>query len=309
MNKATSEKTAAFVADLSKNKRELEIEWFGGEPLLNAAAIDYFTEKLNALKPDALKFEASMISNGYLVNDAIIQKMRGVWNVKRVQITLDGLATEYERVKSLGKNSFDRVIENISKLCAADIQVDIRLNFGVENVSHIEAVIEFLSQCDFKNKIYVYVAKINTDEKTDKFLLEQETIYLCNVLYRYGFLRTKDILPKTLKSPCAACRADYFTVHPSGKLYKCDRKMLSEKSIGDVENYDIAELTKKTKSWLGVKVEERCKKCSLLPLCWNGCIYDRLNGLDRCYLTRGIVGNRLKLFVREIMNGKAAHGR
>ena len=309
MDLFTAEKVTNFILDISQNKKIVEIEWFGGEPLLNTEAINHITELFLSRKKETLSLESSIITNGYLINDNIIQLMKEKWNTIRVQITLDGLSTEYENIKGLGKNSFNRVIKNIAKLCDAGISVDIRLNFNIDNIQHIEAVIKFLSECDFHDKIYVYVAKINEEQKTNKFLLEKETIYLFDKLHEYGFLSPKDMLPKTLKSPCAACRADYYTIHPSGRLYKCDRKLLSGNAVGHVDNYNLKALIKTTKSWLGVRMESRCKVCSLLPLCWNGCIYDRLNNLDRCYLTSNIVGQRLKLFVDEVIERNSNNGR
>lgn len=306
MNLHTAEKVADFIADVSKHKKIVEIEWFGGEPLLNTEVINSITERL---KTAGLRLESSIITNGYLINDALIDSMRKKWNTKRVQITLDGLADEYEKVKRLGKDSFGKVIDNIRRLCNNDISVDVRLNFSAGNISQIEEVIKFLSKCDFRDKIYVYAAKINSEKKTDKFLLEEETLYLNNVLYECKFLSPDNVLPKTLKSPCAACRVDYYTIHPSGRLYKCDRKLLSGSAVGDVEEYDLETLKAKTESWLGVKIEERCKKCSMLPLCWNGCIYDRLNNLDRCYLTANIIGQRLRFFVKETVERIVLNGR
>ena len=47
--------------------------------------------------------------------------------------------------------------------------------------------------------------------------------------------------------------------------------------------------------WNLKTVTEKCKHCKLYPLCWSGCIYDRINNIYPCYLTENIVLHSLKL--------------
>ena len=175
MSAETAEVVADFILMQSQGLKTVEIEWFGGEPLLNTRAIDMICARIMERKPAELKFESSMISNGYLVDDMIIQRMVGQWHLYQIQITMDGMATEYERVKGLGKGAFEKVIQNMSALCAAGIHVVVRLNFDNNNVAELHKLMEYLSMLPFKNQLEVYPAKINDGARRADLLLESKT--------------------------------------------------------------------------------------------------------------------------------------
>ena len=73
MSAETAEAIADFILMQSQRVKTVEIEWFGGEPLLNTQAIDIICSCIMERKPSELKFESSMVSNGYLINDAVVQ--------------------------------------------------------------------------------------------------------------------------------------------------------------------------------------------------------------------------------------------
>lgn len=294
-----ADKVVEFILGKSKEQKVIEIEWFGGEPLLNKEIISYISNKILKLKPKTLKYEASIITNGYLLDKETISMMINNWFVKKIQITLDGTANEYEKVKGLGKNSFQKVIDNISLLCNSNLEIDIRLNFDENNIENMKSLIEYLSKLPFKNKLYVYPAKINNELRSENFALENETIAMYNTLHKYNLISGKNLLPKTMKNPCAASKKNYFTIHATGNLFKCDRKLLNNNSIGSVYNLLIDSINN-TSEWERINPELKCKSCKMFPLCWGGCIYEKIKKLDRCYITENIIYNNLDLILSEI---------
>lgn len=299
MTKNIADKVVEFVLDKSKNKKSVEIEWFGGEPLVNKDIITYIIDKIHELKPKHLKYESSIITNGYLIDPSLIETMIRKWIIKRVQITLDGTSEIYEKIKQLGVGSFEKVLNNINELSKYDIEIDVRLNFDENNLNHQLELIKYLSTLKLSKKIFVYPAKINNENRSDNFALENETISMYNALHTYGFLKGKKLLPKTMKSPCAASKKDYFTIHASGDLFKCDRKLLKGNTIGSVFNYQ--EEIRDTSEWETIIPETKCKVCKMYPLCWGGCIYERIKHLDRCYITEKIIDNNLGLILADYL--------
>ena len=67
----------------------LMLNWLGGEPLMNWGIFDFLTDSLNELK---IKFSSYIITNGSLITKHMVEKDFARWNVKDVQITLDGIA-------------------------------------------------------------------------------------------------------------------------------------------------------------------------------------------------------------------------
>ena len=300
MTKETADLVVDFILKKSKLKKVIEIEWFGGEPLLNKDIISYISKQISRKKPKSMKYEASIITNGFLLDKATIDESINEWCIKRIQITLDGTSEEYERIKGLGKGSFQKVLNNIYHLTKYNLEIDIRLNFDENNIDDMIRLIKYLATLDFKNKLYVYPAKINNEYRSENFALERETITMYRALHNYGLMCGKSLLPKTLKNPCAASKKDYFTIHATGDLYKCDRKLLSGNSIGSVYTASNIPL-KRTEEWERIQPEEKCKLCKMFPLCWGGCIYERIKKLDRCYITEAIIENNLEMILFDVI--------
>lgn len=303
MNLETADSVVSFILDKSIGKKVIEIEWFGGEPLLNSNVIDYISEKIQKNKPEYTEYRSTMVSNAYLINDSIIKKMKEKWNLHLIQITLDGINEEYEQIKGMGEKSFDKVISNIENLVLNNIKVDIRLNYNSENIDKMKSVIDFVSELSYKDKLFVYPAKINTEEKILEFSLEQETIDLYNYLHQKGLRSKLDLLPKTMKTPCIASHKNYFTIHPSGLLFKCDRKYLEKNSVGSVFNYQEKGLNISSQ-WNVLPLLSKCEECSLLPLCWGGCVIERINQQDYCHITKNVLQNNLKLMISDFFENR-----
>ena len=130
MTMETAEKVAQFIISHQGEHEKVKINWFGGEPLYNMKVMDRIS---TILKEHDIKFSSRITSNGYLFSDNMIKKAVELWNVKKVQITLDGTEENYNRIKAYvnaGAGSpFQRVLDNIQKLLETnDIKVSIRIN-------------------------------------------------------------------------------------------------------------------------------------------------------------------------------------
>lgn len=298
MNSETAIKVAEFIINHIGQRNTIQIEWFGGEPLLNIPAIELITNYIYTNKPDYVSYRSSIITNASKINETLVSKMSNDWFTTRVQITIDGVGSVYEKIKQLGKGSFEHVIESIGLLVNNGIQVDIRLNFNNKNIADIENVIKYFSQYPYKDKITIYAAKIFSSEtKRGYFDLENETIYIDNLLHRYGFKSKRSLMPRIFKTSCMATYPGFFTIDPKGTIFKCDRRLLDKNSIATVYNYSD-EIIYKT-NWNNLEVADKCKRCKLYPMCWGGCIYDRLNNIYPCYLTEKIISNNLKLLLED----------
>ena len=114
MSKETADLIINFITERISLYNSLQIQWFGGEPLVNYKIIDYITEKLKPLiEKYNIKYSSTMISNGYLFNDELIKKAKNEWKLKKIQITLDGLKDTYQKIKQINdENAFEKDDEN-----------------------------------------------------------------------------------------------------------------------------------------------------------------------------------------------------
>lgn len=120
MSTATADAIIQYIENLLQQDDRLEIEWFGGEPLLNWRIIDYISERLiNICNSKKCTYQSSMISNGSLITASIVAKMKSTWKLSAIQITLDGYGDTYDSAKNYINSkvhNFEKVITNIKEL-------------------------------------------------------------------------------------------------------------------------------------------------------------------------------------------------
>jgi uncharacterized protein len=116
---------------------ELEISWFGGEPLL---ALDVITDiskhALAVAKTEGFRFRSGMTTNGYFLNqDRFLRCVDH--KIASFQISLDGNPDDHNASRKLasGGGTFDRIWSNLMamKTTSAEFDVLLRLHYTMEN--------------------------------------------------------------------------------------------------------------------------------------------------------------------------------
>ena len=261
--------TADFILKSSSNT-PVDIRWFGGEPLLNTNAIDIIC---NRMTKNEARFKSSMITNGLLFTDSIISKAKNLWELKRVQITLDGPKDVYQRAKSYKGavgDEFERVIDNISKLIEAKIRVSIRLNQGLYNTSDLLELIDFLStKFGGKEHVSVYNSMLYDDnlkpdilsdaEMYERFLKIQDKIISC------GLFRSNPLKKKIRLCHCMADNDSSVIITPKGEIGKCEH-FTNKHLVGNIydSEFDYSEILKWKEQY---QPSQKCLNCPLYPQC------------------------------------------
>lgn len=242
MSCETAEKVLQYIKDHCGGKK-VSIRWFGGEPLFNAEVIDLIC---NGLREAGIEFRSSMVSNGYLFNDEMVQKATSLWNLESTQITLDGTEKVYNKIKAFiyrDTNPYEIVMENIDRLLTAEIPVAIRLNMDLHNAEDLLALSKELAR-RFANKkgISVYAhhlfnadvsnAELHTDDEWNKRDAAMKRIE--QALQESGLHRESGIL-KTIKlNHCMADSGKSVTILPDGNIGLCEHYSESE-FIGHID--------------------------------------------------------------------------
>ena len=168
----TKETAFDVVGYIMRNKADgaIKFRWFGGEPLYNSEVIDIICEEM---KKNNVSFNSNMITNGYLFDDEMIERAVKLWNLKKVQITLDGTEQIYNRIKAYiykdDPSPFKRVIKNIKGLLENGIYVAIRLNIDKHNADDLFVLTDFLLK-EFKGFDNCYIYPHLLYENSCKFL-------------------------------------------------------------------------------------------------------------------------------------------
>ena len=108
-----------FLVAQSKNRHNLEVDFFGGEPLMNFRVVKDLVAYGRSLEKEYNKrFNFTMTTNAVLLND---ENMRWIDdNMNNVVLSLDGrkAVNDHMRKTVSGGGSFDVIIENIKKMAA-----------------------------------------------------------------------------------------------------------------------------------------------------------------------------------------------
>jgi uncharacterized protein len=293
MSSAVVESIIDFVEKRAKRLKKLEISWYGGEPLLALDIIDDLTASFLDLSNE-YKFEyaASMISNGYLLNNENVDRLRDL-KVGGIQITLDGPARIHNQKRPLknGKPSFEVIIENL-KYASTRIGIGIRVNidksFAKEIISEL---LDELDKAGLRQKVGVYFgllepattacANISENCYENSEFSQVETDYY-KILLEKGFRIDK--LPSPTVTFCMAQNISSFLIDPDGELYRCFNYAGDKsKSMGNIRD----EINYRHSNFMHLFrfepfSDDACVSCSLLPVCGGGCPSRRADrGLEK----------------------------
>lgn len=282
-----SEKTAdRFAEILCKSEKQIDITWFGGEPLLKTNLIERIT---NTLKNNNKQFQAGIISNGSLLTDSIIDKF-SEWNIQWIQISIDGMEKEYLQRKCYyinQDNIFDNLIKNIGELLNHNIYVDVRLNMDKDNSDDCIKVAEYLknkySENEYLNVYPAFLSGLKYNE-TDSFKRFKYFKSIYDLYPPEQSLLTN--IPKI--NACFFQQSDSFVIDTDGSILCCDRDIGNQKTkISTV--YDISTFENLDKpECLIPEIGKRCKKCVYYPKCGGGCraLYVNSCEYDSCFTER-----------------------
>lgn len=311
------------------NGELLGITWFGGEPLLAVNIIDLICGELKKRK---IKFTSKITTNGSLLNKNIAEKAIKLWNVEKVQITIDAIGEEYNRIKNYDKtivSPFHTVIRNIENALEVGLRVKIRINFDPEKQNIALDIMNYLVR-RFRNEVNLkfYFAPIDANNEivkniADDFQEYEEHPYISlikfgreNQLYR-GFPDMEDIeendsldpvgLLKKLKiypSPinCYATCPNVYSIAPNGDIYKCHR-VLGRKEFASGNICNGIEKNEAYEFFCNTEVSyEECNNCAVIPICQGGCkINARLYGnKEACAPCKAIINDLILLYKEDL---------
>ena len=266
MTAETASKVVHYIVAHHGDK-EVSLKWFGGEPLVNAKVIDQICTEL---RKQGVPFRSIMTSNGYLFDADKVQRAKDLWQLRRVQITLDGTEQTYNRVKAYvhqGVNAFEHVLQNIGMLTAAGIRVSIRLNVDNYNIKEMAALVELLHQRFGTNEHLTVYSHVVYGERSpeDNAELFAQRMQLEQQIAQCGYKR-KQGLPKAIQMHyCGADDDRSVLIAPDGHLGKCNHYIDCE-FFGhiDSEERDEAILRKFKERRPDI---EACATCFYYPQC------------------------------------------
>lgn len=273
MSAEIAEKVARFIIENSDHiKDPINLCWYGGEPLYNIEPINIIT---NRIKASDIKFKASMISNGYLLNEHLINKVVYEWNIKDIQITLDGMNEKYNNTKNYiykdDPNPFNTIINNIKLLISNHIVVSLRLNCNNENYQDIKELVFYLCE-EFKNHpnknaLSIYIARLHEYNLSDEYIKElvEHLLELTEIVTMNGFNVINMFHGINFLNCCADSHYGII-INENGYICNCQH-YIDKNFIGHIDKaneYDFEQV----KSFMEYEeYTELCDDCFYKPAC------------------------------------------
>ena len=266
MTPEIAEQTVRFILDTYVGKN-VHLAWFGGEPLLCPDIID----RICALIADAgQKYYSSMISNASLLTPEIIEKMNGPWNLKHIQVSMDGAEEDYIKRKRYHtyRGEYRKVLEAVNLLANANIAVNIRCNVDEENWTGIPRFLEDVSAAvTHRERVSVYFSPLyDVRVGSDDLPMWNKILDGENLIRAAGF-RTPNYMRMRMRFRTNYCMADGsgVVITPDGALYPCEH-CPPEARYGDVWHGTTDEAARASFRRSGVTLDQ-CRDCPFLPDC------------------------------------------
>ncbi|MFA5404879.1 MAG: radical SAM protein [Ignavibacteria bacterium] len=273
-----------FVINNSKKKKNILIDWFGGEPLLNIKQIQLISYKLiKYCKDKDILYRSRISTNGYLLNKENANILKECC-VNETQITLDGPPELHDKRRFLtNKNgTFNIIYKNLLEIKKIIPKILVRINIDKRNKDSIFLLLEKYL-INLKENITISFSYTNSPCKTsikEKWMLTsneylQKEKELGIFADKFGFKVLRGY-PYPCTSFCSAYLKNSFLVDPNGYLHRCSKFLGNEVNrYGKInDNGEIIfndGIQKKWDNWSPFDDVE-CKKCEVLPLCMGGCL-------------------------------------
>ena len=261
------DRTIQFIKE-THSKDTIDISWFGGEPLLCPDIID----KISAgIREAGLKLKSTMTSNGSLVTPEIIRKMKEDWNLRHIQISMDGLEEDYISRKRYYRytDTYRKVMESVSLMSEAGINVSIRCNVDEENIDSIPEFMKELAEgISDKTNVNVYFAILYGMLGSPGYpVLRKKNVSYVPLVGEYGFRTGTGLSRDNKELRVNHCMADGggIVIDPEGNLILCEH-CPPEGRVGDIWHGITDEKARKEFCRKDI-VREKCRKCPLLPVC------------------------------------------
>ncbi len=295
MSFEVGKKALDFLIANSGQRRNLEVDFFGGEPLMNWQVVkDLVAYGREQEKLHDKKFRFTLTTNGVLLNDEVMEFCNR--EMGNVVLSIDGRKEIHDKMRPFrkGAGSYDLIVPKFQKFAESRNQDKyyVRGTFTRNNLDFSEDVLH-LANLGFKQiSVEPVVA-----EPTEPYALKEED--LPQLFEQYDKLaaemvkRHKDgkdfnffhFMIDLEGGPCVAKRlsgcgsgTEYLAVTPWGDFYPCHQFVGNEKFLlGNVDDGIVkTEICDEFKC-CNVCAKEKCRNCFAKFYCSGGCAANAYN--------------------------------
>ena len=279
-----------FLMDHSGTRHNLEVDFFGGEPLMNWQVVkDLVAYARSVEKERGKNFRFTLTTNGMLIDDDVIDFANK--EMHNVVLSLDGRKEVHDRyrVDYAGKGSWETIVPKFQKLVAsrpADKTYYMRGTFTHENPDFLEDIKTMLDLgfdelsmepvvCAPDDPAALTEEDLNIVfdqyEKLAQLMLERRKAGKPFTFYHY--------MLDLAGGPCVYKRisgcgsgTEYMAVTPTGELYPCHQFVGEEDfKLGDIWKGVTNPAVQEQFAACNVYTRPQCADCWAKLYCSGGC--------------------------------------
>ena len=289
MTAEVGKKAIDFVIANSGKRRNIEIDYFGGEPLMNFGVVKEITEYAREQeKIHDKNFRFTITTNGLLLNDEIKEYVNE--NMSNIVLSLDGKKETNDRMRYRidGSGSYDNIVPKFQDIAESRNQDNyyVRGTFTAKNLHFSEDVLH-MADLGFKQTSVEPVVAPETED----YALTEEHIPVVFEEYEklaeeyvkrrkegkgfnfFHFMVDLDQGPCVIKrlSGCGS-GSEYLAVTPEGDIYPCHQFVGNEDfKMGNVFEGKLDEDIKTSFERSNVYTKPKCQECFAKFYCSGGC--------------------------------------
>ncbi len=285
MDFETAKRAIDFVVARSGKRRNIEVDFFGGEPLMAMDTVKRTVEYARSIEETACKsFRFTITTNGVLLDDENIDYINR--EMSNVVLSLDGRPEVNDAMRKTvnGKGSYDLIVPKFKKLVEGRGTKDYYLR-GTFTHEHLDFAADVMHIADlgFRNVSVEPVVGSEEDayalKESDLPVIMKEYETLAEELRKrpevnfFHFnvdLRQGPCVIKRLRGCGAGC--EYVAITPDGDIYPCHQFVGKEEyRLGSLQDgsFDMEKSSKFAE--LNVYTREECRTCWARFYCSGGC--------------------------------------
>lgn len=278
-----------FLIENSGTRRNLEVDFFGGEPLMNFDVVKQLVAYARSIEKEKNKnFRFTLTTNGVLVDDDVIEFSNR--EMSNVVLSLDGRKEVHDRyrVDYAGNGSWEKIVPKFQKFVNArggknyymrgtfthanpdfleDIKTMLDLGFSELSMEPVVAASDDPAALTEEDKPVV----MKQYEDLAKLMLERDKEGKPFTFYHYMIdLKGGPCIYKRI-SGCGS-GTEYMAVTPWGDLYPCHQFVGDEKfKLGDIWSGVNNKKIQDEFASCNVYAREECRDCWARLYCSGGC--------------------------------------
>lgn len=295
MTYETGKQALDFLIANSGSRRNLEVDFFGGEPTMNWQVVkDLVAYGRSQEEAHNKKFRFTLTTNGVLLNDEIMEFANK--ECANVVMSVDGRKEVHDFMRPFrnGKGSYDLIMPKFKKFADSRNQTNyyVRGTFTHYNLDFAKDVLS-LADMGFKQ---ISIEPVVAPPEADYAIREEDVPIICeqyDLLAKEMIRREKEgngfnffhFMIDLTGGPCVYKRlsgcgsgTEYLAVTPWGDLYPCHQFVGNEKFLlGNVDEGVVRTDIVDTFKHCNVYAKEDCKKCFSRFYCSGGCAANAYN--------------------------------